>query len=121
MIRALIGLVIFVATLLVVMIRPYRIPEAAAVGAVLMMLGGFVAPGKALSVLAGQWNVFGFFLGLMVIAAVAEQAGIFDALARHLARWAGGSARRLYVGVFLAGALVTAFLSNDATALLLTQ
>ena len=81
----LVGLGIFLATLLIVMTRPYRIPEAAAaaVGAVLMVLSGVVGPGEALRVLAGQWNVFGFFLGLMVIAAVAEHAGIFDALARR--------------------------------------
>ncbi len=122
MLRTILALAIFVATLLVIMIRPYRLPEAvtASAGALLMLLCRLISPEDVVSVIAGQWNVFGFFLGLMVISAVADQAGVFDVLAGNLARWAGGSARRLYLAVFLTGVLITAFLSNDATALLLT-
>jgi arsenical pump membrane protein len=122
MLRPLIGTLIFLATLLVVMTRPYRIPEAVAAvaGALLMLLGGYLSPGDAWDTLRGQWNVYGFFLGLMVISAVADQAGIFDALAARAARWAAGSALRLYLAVFLVGVGITAFLSNDATALTLT-
>jgi arsenical pump membrane protein len=120
--HSLIGSLIFVATLATIMIRPYRIPEAlaASVGAAAMLVGGFVQPGEAARVLAGELNVYGFFLGLMAISALADQAGIFEALANRAGRWAGGSARRLLLGVFLIGALITAFLSNDATALILT-
>ena len=56
----------------------------------------------------------------MAISALADQAGIFDALAKLAARWSGGSAMRLYLAVFAAGVVTTAFLSNDATALILT-
>ena len=117
----LLGSLIFVATLAAIMIRPYRIPEAlsAAVGAAAMLVGGFIRPGEAGQVLAGELNIYGFFLGLMGISALADQAGIFEVLANRVGRWAGGSARRLLLGVFLAGALITAFLSNDATALIL--
>jgi arsenical pump membrane protein len=34
--------------------------------------------------------------------------------------WGRGDARRLYIGVFLVGVFITVFLSNDATALILT-
>jgi arsenical pump membrane protein len=122
MLRLILGVAIFALTLFVIMIRPYRIPEAVAacVGALLMLVSGFVSPGAALSALGAQWNVFGFFLGLMAISALADQAGIFDALAELAARWSGGSAMRLYLAVFAAGVVITAFLSNDATALILT-
>jgi hypothetical protein len=40
----------------------------------------------AVSVLAGEWNVFGFVLGLMLISAIADRAGFFDALALRAAR-----------------------------------
>jgi arsenical pump membrane protein len=85
-----------------------------------MLLGGFLLPVEAVKVLASEWNIYGFFLGLMVISALAEQAGIFEALAGQTARLAKGSSRRLFLGVFLTGTLTTAFLSNDATALILT-
>jgi arsenical pump membrane protein len=116
------SLYIFLVTLGVIMVRPYRISEAiaAAAGAVLMLLGGYVHPYEAVSVLLADWNVYGFFLGLMVISALADQAGIFEVLAYQAGRWAKGNALRLYLAVFLVGAVITTFLSNDATALILT-
>ncbi|HET6461611.1 MAG TPA: ArsB/NhaD family transporter [Syntrophales bacterium] len=117
-----IGALIFLVTLAVIMMRPYSISEALAssVGAVLMLLGGYVHPGEAVSVLLHEWNVYGFFLGLMAISALADQAGIFEMLAYRAGRWARGSALRLYLAVFVVGTGITAFLSNDATALILT-
>lgn len=116
------GALIFLATMSVIMVRPYGLPEgaAAAAGAVLMLLGGYVRPGEAVSVLLKNWNVYGFFLGMMAISALADQAGIFEMLAYRAGRLARGSGLRLYVAVFVAGTVVTAFLSNDATALILT-
>ena len=116
------GIVIFVLTLGIIIVRPYRVSEAlaAAVGAGLILIGRYLTIGEAAQVLAGQWNIYGFFLGLMTISAVADQAGIFDIMAAQTGRLARGSARRLLLGVFLVGMLITAFLSNDATALILT-
>ncbi|MBI1880587.1 MAG: arsenic transporter [Chloroflexi bacterium] len=120
--RLVAGTLIFLVTLGLIMVRPYRISEAlaAAGGAILMLLGGYVRPGEAVSVLLADWNVYGFFLGLMTISALADQAGIFEVLAYQAGRWAGGRALRLYLAVFMVGAVITTFLSNDATALILT-
>jgi arsenical pump membrane protein len=120
--RVVLGSLIFVATLALIMIRPFRLTEAviAASGGLLMLIGGIVAPSDAIGVIVGQWNIYGFFLGLMLISAIADAAGIFDVLAYQAARWAGGRSLRLYLAVFAVGALITAFLSNDATALILT-
>ena len=83
---------IIILTLEVIIIRPYRIPEsiAAAVGAALMLLGGFVGLHEAWSLISGEWNLYGFFLGLMIVSALADQAGIFEMLALQAGRWAGG-------------------------------
>ena len=122
MLHLIFGILIFVLTLGVIMVRPYRISEAlaAAVGAILMLIGGYLSAKEAVQVLKGQWNIYGFFLGLMIISAIADRAGIFDILAAQTGRLARGSARWLLLGVFLLGMLITAFLSNDATALILT-
>lgn len=113
---------VFVVTLLLIMLRPRGLPEyiAACGGALLMLIGGAVRLPDAFQVVRSEWNVFGFFLGLMTIAAVADRAGFFDAIAFGAARLSGGSALRLYLAVFAIGALITAILSNDATALILT-
>jgi arsenical pump membrane protein len=85
-----------------------------------MLLGGFVRLDETLNILTHEWNTFGFFLGLMVISALAEEAGIFETLAETAARWGKGSAARLYVAVFAVGATISVFLTNDSTALILT-
>lgn len=122
MFTTIVGLIIFIITLLLVIIRPKGINEAiaAVVGAVAMLLFGLVSPGTAVNVLAGQWDVFLFFLGLMTIAAVADSAGFFDWAAAMAVRLSKGSGKRLFLNVFLLGVLLCTFLSNDATALILT-
>ncbi|HEX6777339.1 MAG TPA: ArsB/NhaD family transporter [Ktedonobacterales bacterium] len=121
-VNTVIAIGIFVATLLLIMLRPKKLNEAltALVGAALMLLAGIVSPLRALKTLLGDWNIFLFFLGMMTLSALAERAGFFDWLAARAAVLANGSTRRLYLNVFLLGALITAFLSNDATALILT-
>lgn len=122
MVRVVLGGLIFAATLILIITRPFRLTEAiiSAGGGLLMLLVGIVSPGDAISVLLSQWNIFGFFLGLMLIAAIADSAGVFDTLAYQAAQLARGSSLRLYLAIFAVGALITAFLSNDATALILT-
>jgi arsenical pump membrane protein len=118
------GLAIFGVTIGLIMSRPRWLPlketGAALAGGGLMLALGFVGFGEAGAVLLGEWNAFLFFLGLMTIAAMAEKAGFFDWVASLAARWAKGSSRRLFINVFLIGTVITAFLSNDATALILT-
>jgi arsenical pump membrane protein len=110
------------ATLAGIMTRPFRWNEAtvAMCGAALLVLLGLVSPGAALRTLLREWNVFLFFLGMMTLSALAEAAGLFDWLAVQAARRAGGSVRRLYFNLFLLGAAIVLFLSNDAAALILT-
>jgi arsenical pump membrane protein len=122
MTHLIIGVVIVLAILAGIMLRPGGVSEAwvALGGAALLLVGGYLPVVEIPGILAHQANVFGFFLGLMAIAALADQAGVFDLLATLSARWAGGNAFWLYVGIFALGTLTTMFLSNDATALILT-
>lgn len=57
---------------------------------------------------------------MMLLAEVARLAGLFDWLAVAATAAAAGSAPRLFLLVFAVGIAVTAFLSNDATAVVLT-
>ena len=53
MLHSILGILIFVLTLGVIMVRPYHVSEAvaAAVGAALMLIGGYLLPAEALQVL----------------------------------------------------------------------
>jgi arsenical pump membrane protein len=118
----LIAAAIFVVSIVAIIARPYRVPEAAVAvsGAAMMLVAGVVSPADAASSLAGSWNVFLYFLGMLLVAAIADQAGVFGWLAGVATRAAGGSAARLLLAVFGLGVLTTVIFSNDATALMLT-
>lgn len=113
---------IFLATLAGVVLRPFGRGEAwwTTTGALVMLGIGAVSPVVAWQALASQFNVFLFLFGLMAIAGLADGAGFFDLAGAAAVALAGGSGRRLLLCIFGVGALVTAFLSNDATALILT-
>ena len=120
--KTLLTALIGVLTLIGIMTRPFRWNEAviAMVGAGALLLLGLITPADAFYTLVRDWNTFLFFLGMMALSALAESAGLFDWLAAQAARFAGKSAARLFLNVFLLGSLISAILSNDATALILT-
>lgn len=114
--------VIFAVTLVAVVVRPWRVGEgwAAGAGALLMLVTGGITPDSAFGAVTSEWNLFLFFLGLMITAAVADMAGFFDWAAGLAVAAARGSGRWLLFNVLVLGALITTFLSNDATAVILT-
>ena len=105
-----------------VITRPFAWPEWiwAVAGASLMVLLGLLSPSDAWSGIARGTDVYLFLTGMMLLSELARQEGLFDWLAAHAAAHAKGSAKRLFVLVFAVGTLVTIFLSNDATAVVLT-
>lgn len=105
-----------------VIIRPFSWPEYvwAAGGSVLLVALGLLSWSDALSGIAKGVDVYLFLIGMMLLAELARQEGLFDWLAAKAARQARGSASRLFTLVFAVGTIVTIFLSNDATAVVLT-
>ena len=65
-------------------------------------------------------DVYLFLAGMMILAELAREEGVFDWVADIAVRHARGSASRLFLWVYLVGTVVTALLSNDATAVVLT-
>lgn len=105
-----------------ILLRPWNLPEYAwaAGAAALLTATGLIPWQAALGAIGKGLDVYLFLIGMMVLAELARQQGLFDWLAMVAARHARGSARRLFDLVFLVGTLVTVFLSNDATAVVLT-
>lgn len=102
--------------------RPLKLPEAvwAVSGAALLVLLQLIAPGDAFIGISKGLDVYLFLTGMMLLAEVARKEGLFDWLAAVATRRARGSAARLFLLVYCVGILVTTFLSNDATAVVLT-
>jgi arsenical pump membrane protein len=87
---------------------------------VALVATGSLEPQRALSAAFAGNDVYLFLFGMMVLAEIARHAQLFDWLARHAVAAAGGSPRRLLALVYGVGVVVTVFLSNDATAIVLT-
>ena len=105
-----------------VIIRPFRLPEAvwALAGAAALVLFGLLPIRDAIAGIARGLDVYLFLIGMMLIAELAQREGLFDYLAAFAVKHARGSPQRLFLLVYAVGILVTAFLSNDATAIVLT-
>lgn len=105
-----------------VILRPFDWPQAvwAATGAALLVLSGLLPPRAALAGIASGTDVYLFLAGMMLLGEIARHQGLFDWLAAVATIWARGSARRLFTLIYGVGIIVTAFLSNDATAVVLT-
>ena len=110
------------ATTMAILFRPWRLPEYvwATAGAVALVALGLLPARQAGGAILEGTDVYLFLIGMMLVAEVARQEGLFDWVAVLAADHAAGSARRLFDLVFLVGTVVTVLLSNDATAVVLT-
>ena len=105
-----------------VILRPWGLPEAiwAVVGAVALVLSALLPWQDALAAVSKGTDVYFFLTGMMLLAEVARREGLFEWLAGHATEAARGSPARLFGLVYIVGIVVTVFLSNDATAVVLT-
>ncbi|SAI42616.1 arsenical pump membrane protein [Bordetella ansorpii] len=113
---------IFALTLVLVIAQPrgLGIGWSACIGAALALLSGVVHWTDIGAVWHVVWNATATFIAIIVTSLVLDRAGFFEWAALHVARWGGGSGKRLFVLVVLLGALVTALFANDGAALILT-
>jgi arsenical pump membrane protein len=121
-VRILITLAIFAAMLILMVVRPRRWNEAwwTMLAAAAMLALGLVTPREAVgTVLAGK-NVLLFLISLLVLSLLIGKSGFFEWAAIRCARVARGDAHSLYRNAFVAGAIITAILSLDTTAVMLT-
>jgi arsenical pump membrane protein len=114
--------IISLSSILLMLIRPRGIAEAWWIsgGAVLLVLTRLLPLANAAHAIHEGLDVYLFLIGMMLLAETARHEGVFDWVAGIAVGHARGSAARLFLLIYLAGTLVTIFLSNDATAVVLT-
>ncbi len=105
-----------------ILFRPWGLSEViwAVAGAALLVLGSLVSWHAAWAAVRRGTDVYLFLAGMMLLSELARAEGLFDWVSAHAVRSAHGSPARLFALIYLVGIVVTAFLSNDATAVVLT-
>jgi arsenical pump membrane protein len=114
--------VISLASIVLMLVRPRGIPEWVWIGggAVVLVAARLLPLGGAMHAIREGVDVYLFLAGMMILAELAREEGVFDWVADIAVHHARGSASRLFLWVYLVGTVVTALLSNDATAVVLT-
>ncbi len=109
-------------SILLMLVRPRGVAEVYWIGggALLLILLRLVPLKLAGQAIAEGSDVYLFLIGMMLLSELAREHGVFDWLSSVAIRSAHGSSTRLFTLVYGIGTLVTIFMSNDATAVVLT-
>ena len=109
-------------SILLMLIRPRNIAEVywMSGGALLLILLRLVPLKLAGKAIAEGSDVYLFLIGMMLLSELAREHGVFDWVSSAAVQGAHGSCKRLFTLVYGIGTLVTIFMSNDATAVVLT-
>ena len=109
-------------SILLMLIRPRNILEVYWVGggAILLVALRLIPLKLAGKAAAEGSDVYLFLIGMMLLSELAREHGVFDWLSSAALKGAHGSSARLFTLVYGVGTLVTVFMSNDATAVVLT-
>lgn len=113
---------ISLASIVLMLVRPRRIAEAYWIcgGALLLVIARLIPFHQAGHAVYEGLDVYLFLTGMMILAELAREEGVFDWVADAAARHARNSPTLLFLLIYVTGTVVTAVLSNDATAVVLT-
>jgi len=109
-------------SIILMLLHPRDLSEAwwIGIGAVSLVVFRLVPLHLALHAIAEGSDVYLFLAGMMLLAQLAQMHGVFDWLATIALQQSRGSRTRLFSLIYLVGTFVTVFMSNDATAVVLT-
>ncbi len=105
-----------------VIVRPFKLPEAvwAILGAAVLLITNLLPWADGGRAVAKGLDVYLFLTGMMLLSEAARREGLFDWVAAYAVNKANRSPKRLFLLIYGVGIVVTIFLSNDATAVVLT-
>lgn len=97
--------IIFLLTLVFVIWQPrgLGIGWSACAGALVALALGVIQLSDIPVVWHIVWNATGTFIAIIIISLLLDKAGFFEWAALHVARWGGGSGRKLFVLLVLLG------------------
>lgn len=86
-------------------------------GAVLVVIAGAIGQDEAIE--AVNWETLGLLIGMMILVGILRGTGLFSYLAIRSAQLAGGRPGRILIYLGIVTAVLSAFLDNVTTVLLM--
>ena len=117
MVSQVIAVAIFVAVIGVIVSEKLHRAACALIGAMLLVLIGILEPKEALGFI--DFNTIGVLIGMMMFVAVVKNSGLFEYLAIKSAKIAKGNPWRIMIAFMIVTAVLSAFLDNVTTVLLI--
>ncbi|MEW6181873.1 MAG: ArsB/NhaD family transporter [Bacillota bacterium] len=108
---------VFVATYVLIVSERIHRTVAAFAGAAIIILSGIIPAEKAAGVI--DWNTIGLLVGMMIIVGVTRETGVFEYLAIKASQIAKGHPLAILSSLAFVTAVVSAFLDNVTTVLLI--
>ncbi|WP_427854387.1 SLC13 family permease [Desulfosporosinus metallidurans] len=111
------ALVVFVITYMLIMSEKVHRAIAALLGGMILIIGGVLSQEKAIEHI--DWNTLGLLIGMMIIVGITRRTGVFQYLAVKAVRIAKGEPIRILIALATITAILSAFLDNVTTVLLI--
>ncbi len=111
-----IAIVIFLITMAAIMTERVHRSVAAIAGAVLLVICGVITAEEGIE--AVDFNTLGVLMGMMLFVAIVKQSGIFEYIAIKTAKLSKGNPWTIMMAFMLITAILSAFLDNVTTVLL---
>jgi len=116
-IQVIVATAVFLLTYAIIVSEKIHRTIAAFLGAALVVITGIVDPEKAVHAI--DFNTIGLLVGMMIIVGITRQTGVFEYLAIKSAKRSNGEPLKILAALCMVTAVLSAFLDNVTTVLLI--
>ena len=111
------SVIIFLAVYAMIIVEKFHRTVIALVGATVVIALGLISQKDAINAI--DFNTIGLLVGMMIIVGITRRSGVFGYLAVKSARLASGKPINILIALGLITAVLSAFLDNVTTVLLI--
>ncbi|MDD2649864.1 MAG: ArsB/NhaD family transporter [Candidatus Cloacimonetes bacterium] len=112
------SLIIFIIAYILIALETYHKSVVSIVGAVIFISIGYISQDAAFSSYV-DWNVIFLLIGMMIMMGIIKDTGLFQYIAIKLAKLAKGNPIKILLFLFFATGIISAFLDNVTTIIIM--